>query len=80
MASILDARICQAYRLFPNNYIAHDLLDGTQEFAGEYSPEQKQAFESHLSSCLAQVADADRDAIRERLLGIYAAPVDSKKL
>ena len=80
VASLIDARICPAYRLFPNNHIAHDLLSGMQEFAGEYSPEQKQAFESHLSSCLAQVAEADRDAIRERLLGIYAAPVDSKKL
>lgn len=77
VASILDKRICSAYRLFPNNYIAYDLLHGTRTFGRRYSDEQKQQFEEHLSRILPKNG---REEIRRILLGIYANPVDSMLL
>lgn len=77
VASIIDERVCSAYRLYPNNYIAHDILSGDTDYAGHYSEEQKLAFENHLKDALDGLADNDRQEVREILLGIYANPVNS---
>ena len=77
VATLIDRRICSAYRLYPNNYIAHDLLCGNQAFAQQYSEAGKVAFEAHLAGLLKQAEGCDVDEIRKILLEIYAAPVDS---
>ena len=80
VASLIDSRICAAYRLFPNNYIAHDILLGSNHYEPYYSPAERAAFEAYLSQTLARAADLDCEEIRRLLLGIYALPVDSKLL
>ena len=79
VASLMDSRICSSYYLFPNNYIAHDLLSGDGKYANHYSESQKSCFESYLGELLAQVGDGERTEIRRILLSIYANPVDSKE-
>ena len=76
-AALLDERICSAYRLFPGNYIAHDLLGGKTEYAAFYSGGERDAFEEYLRTSLDRIPENERESIRTRLLGIYARPVDS---
>ena len=79
VASLIDRRICSSYHLFPNNYIACDLLQGGPAYAPYYSGEEKRRFEACLSELVARAAVADKEQIRCLLLHIYANPVISKK-
>lgn len=78
-AALIDARICEAYHLFPNNYIAHDILSGSDEFAAEYTLEQKETFIRHMEQLNGYSGDNDAEELRKIFLGIYANPVDSRK-
>ena len=78
VASIIDKRICEAYHLFPNNYIAWDLLHGTGDYSMHYSQLQKKQFEEYISARLASLEENGKDEIRRILLGIYANPIGSK--
>jgi len=80
VADLLDRRICSAYRLTPNNYIAHDLLGDKDEFCEMYSKEEKEAFARHMSGLARFEKKYDLDILTRIFLGIYANPVDSKRL
>ena len=80
VASLIDRRICTAYRLFPNNYIAHDILHSSQEYKLHYSKEQKEEFEAYIAGRLGKIDEIERRDIRNLLLRIYSAPVDSRSL
>ena len=73
VAKLIDARILKAYKLWPNNFIAFDMLYGQQRFKDEYTEAEKMTFEKHLrkldcyEDCL--------DNLKDILLGIYANPV-----
>lgn len=80
VAKLIDSRICGAYRLWPNNYIAHDLLNGSSRFADYYSSSQKEEFIAHMNQ-LDQFEDCcPSERLRDIFLGIYAGPVDSQEL
>lgn len=80
VANLIDKRICLAYHLTPNNYIAHDLRSGKKEFLNMYSQEEKEAFLSHMSVLNLHKEKYDQDILDEIFLGIYANPIDSKQL
>lgn len=73
VARLIDQRILQAYRLWPNNYIAYDMLYGQQRYTDRYTAEEKQAFEKHLSQL--DRYENNSEVLKEILLGIYANPV-----
>ena len=78
VASLIDRRIYEAYRLFPTNYIAYDRKFGTARYAGaEYAPEQYRAFGDYLEQCT-EGFDGDREELLGILLDIYATPVENK--
>ena len=79
VAELIDRRICTAYRLTPNNYIAHDMLYGTSEYADMYSQEQKAEFIAYMKQLEKYEMDCDVEALVNIFLGIYSNPVDSKK-
>lgn len=79
IAELIDRRICSAYRLTPNNYIAHDMLYGTSEYANMYSQEQKAEFIAYMKQLEKYEMDCDVEALVNIFLGIYSNPVDSKK-
>lgn len=79
IAELIDRRICSAYRLTPNNYIAHDMLYGTSEYADMYSQEQKAEFIAYMKQLEKYEMDCDVEALVNIFLGIYSNPVDSKK-
>ncbi len=70
----IDRKIISNYKLWPNNYIAFDMLNGADKFADKYSAEEKAAFEGYVNARLQKVEEG-RDEIREIFLGIYASPV-----
>lgn len=74
IAKLLDKRIISNYKLYPNNYIAYDMLFGTDKFASKYSDGQKAAFEKHMSKLNEYNVD-EPEVLRDIFLGIYANPV-----
>lgn len=80
VAGLLDRRICFAYKLFPNNYIAHDLLSGTDRYASYYTEAERDEFLSHMKELDVYEGRFDVTVLRRIFLGIYANPVDSARL
>ena len=81
VARRIDQQIHAGYRLYPGNYVALDLLQGTSTYVGEYSDEERKTFEAYLQSRidLVQIADKDEAFLRERILTMYANPVINKQ-
>lgn len=73
----IDREIHRHYRLFPNNYIAHDLLTGKDEQTAHYQPADKVNFERYLSEQLEKITVPQPDItfFRERILTMYANPL-----
>ena len=69
LASIIDSRVLPAFKLWPSNYIAADLLTGSDRFSDHYTAEEKEAFLAHIDAELKGMPDGVRDV----LLNIYAA-------
>ncbi|MCI6160567.1 MAG: 1-acyl-sn-glycerol-3-phosphate acyltransferase [Prevotella sp.] len=77
VAAHLDKQIHRHYQLYPNNYVALDMLNGTDAFKEKYSEEDKQRFAQYVEGQVAKVADVpnkDEDFLRESLLTMYAYP------
>ena len=76
VAQLIDNRIYTNYRLYPNNYIAHDLRSGTETYAHRYSDEEKAWFLQYMR-WIDQCQDMDHSVLKSVFLGIYANPIDS---
>ena len=76
VCQLIDKQIYKNYVLYPNNYIAHDLMYQNQEFAAHYDAEQKAKFEAYLQM-QSVTNDVPMEKMRENLLKIYATPVDN---
>ena len=77
VAEHIDNEIWRGYRLYPSNYVALDLLEGTKVHADRYTDEDRQRFEAYLQGQMAkiQLPNPDTDFLRERILTMYANPV-----
>ena len=83
VARLIDRRICAHYRLWPNNYIAHDRLYGDTTYRQHYTDGQREAFDRRLATMLEAGRQTigtvlDEDRLVELFLGIYANPVNNK--
>jgi hypothetical protein len=76
VASLIDKRIYKHYKLYNNNYIAHDLRSGRTVYANHYTPEEKDAFRGRCNYMLEQI-EGDKETLTSIFLGIYATPVDN---
>jgi 1-acyl-sn-glycerol-3-phosphate acyltransferase len=76
VAALIDERIHRHYRLYNNNFIAHDLRSGRAAYAHCYTPEEKEWFQARCARMLQQI-DGDRETLRSIFLGIYANSVDN---
>lgn len=77
VARRMDKAIHAGYRLFPNNYIALDKLNGNYENAEHYTAEDKVKFEKYLQQQIDKIdiPNKDVDFLTERLLTMYANPL-----
>lgn len=73
----IDRQIYLNYKLWPNNYIAYDLLTQEDDFRNKYTPEEKKNFEIMIQQALIHI-DFPITDIRERFLKVYANPVINK--
>jgi hypothetical protein len=76
VAKLIDSRINAAYRLYPNNYIAHDILYGNTKYKDKYTDEEYNAFMKHLSA-LDRYDTCDLDCLKEIFISIYSNPIDN---
>ena len=79
VANLLDQRICSSYHLYPNNYIAHDILYGNRKYSAMYSSEERDAFVHRMNKLQKYEDECDMDKLYEIFLGIYANPVTLPK-
>lgn len=77
LSTLIDKRIHANYRLYPGNYIAHDLLSGGNGFVGHYTLEEKCHFENYMEQQLAKIDIPNKDIpfLREKMLLMYANPL-----
>ena len=63
--------------LLYTSYVAYDLLKGTSEFAGHYTPEEKLRFVTYIEQQLGKIKipNKDEDFLRGKLLLMYANPL-----
>lgn len=80
IAAHIDEQIHANYMLFPCNYIAVDMLKGNDALAGNYTAEERAAFEKYLDSRIAliDIPNKDEAFLRERILTMYANPAKNK--
>jgi hypothetical protein len=74
LANCVDNHIHSQFKLWPNNYIAYDLLMNEQKFEKNYSKEDVTEFLELLKKAQSEIGEEDED-IRERFLKLYANPV-----
>lgn len=70
----IDDSILQSYKIWPTNYIAYDILYNTNQFASEYTFDEKQLFQRRLELRI----DDNSTVLREAFLAMYANPVVNK--
>jgi hypothetical protein len=70
----IDKRIYANYKLWPNNYIAADLLASSERYKQHYSEDEKQAFVERMHTEVATLT-YNSDETVELYLKIYANPV-----
>ncbi len=78
--AIIDKEIHSGYKIYPVNYYAYDKLEGTSEFAGEYTAEQAHSYEEYFNGQLDKVRLEDvtkeeREFMLEAMLKMYANPL-----
>ena len=81
VAKIIDEAIHQGYVLYPINYAAYDLLNGTDKFTEYYTQEEKDKFSAYVDGQIAKIKDLpspDYDFLREKILVMYSKPLKNK--
>ena len=74
LTTFMDARIQGNFKLWPNNYIAYDLLHSTNKFASKYNDEEKENFIRVMAEKLEKL-EGNRSVLNNIFLEIYANPV-----
>lgn len=76
VAALIDRRIHEAYRLYPTNYVAHDLRYGNSDYRDRYTGEDRAAFIERLCGLKRYEDRLDMETLADIFLGIYSNPVE----
>ena len=74
VAELIDKRIHCNFKLWPNNYVAFDLLTCSNKYSEQYSETDKSRFEGLIKEAIACIGDHNGE-VRERFIKLYATPV-----
>ncbi|MBD0725673.1 glycerol acyltransferase [Flavobacterium sp. L1I52] len=74
LAQAIDDSILNSYKLWPTNYIAYDILNETDKYSNQYTPDEKAVFVRRLE----QRIDATNPVAWQGILAMYANPVVNK--
>ncbi|MCH7413948.1 1-acyl-sn-glycerol-3-phosphate acyltransferase [Belliella sp. R4-6] len=75
IADLIDQNILSGYKLWPTNYIAHDLLYGDNEYQNMYTDHEKEVFEKRFRKGV----DLNDPMAVKSFLAMYANPVNNQK-
>lgn len=76
IAEHIDNEIFRNYRLYPSNYIALDMVDGTTLYSSHYSEEDKKNFTDYINGQLSKIDIPGKDEtfLTACMLQMYANP------
>lgn len=74
LAVMIDSKIHKNFKLWPNNYIAYDLLHSVNKFSTFYTPEEKENFISVMRQKIDKL-EGNVSMLNNIFLAIYANPV-----
>ena len=76
IAKEIDRRIYSNYRLYPGNFVAIDLLQGTNAYGAHYTAEERATFEQYIAGQLQKIEMPGKDEafLRTKMLEMYANP------
>ncbi|MBM6865935.1 acyltransferase [Bacteroides caecigallinarum] len=76
VSEIIDHHIHRNYRLYPANYIACDMLDGSMSMTEHYTAEDKAKFEAYLEKKISLIDIQNKDIafLKKCILTMYANP------
>lgn len=75
IADLIDQNILAGFKLWPTNYIAHDLMYGVGEYKEHYTDEEKALFERRFQKGV----DVNDPMAVKSFLAMYANPVNNQK-
>lgn len=84
VCEIVDSHIHRAYRLYPINYVAYDLLEGTEKFADQYTAADVDAVNERIATQLSKITDVanitaeEMNYMRRMVLTMYSNPLRNK--
>lgn len=81
ISALIDRGIYDNYRIYPNNCVAFDLLEGTDAHSDRYTPAEREAFMAYIDKQLARIDLPNKDEafLREKLLLMYANPLRNQE-
>ena len=77
IANRIDSQIYSNYKLWPNNFIAYDMLMQEHRFKNKYTHAEEKKFEMMVEQAMIHI-DFPITDIQERFLKLYANPVINK--
>jgi glycerol-3-phosphate O-acyltransferase len=78
IAELIDEQVYRNFRLWPNNFVAEDILNGTKNNTAEYTEEQYAKFEAMLDEAV-ETIPGDSAEIRQMFLQMYVNPIVNKR-
>ena len=77
IAELIDTQIYKNFKLWPNNYVAYDMLMQEHRFQNKYTYEEEKKFKMMIEQAMIHI-DYPVTDIQERFLKLYANPVINK--
>lgn len=74
LAQLYDQKQHATFKLWPNNYVAYDMLNGTDKYAENYTAQDKEQFIGNMEYKLSKL-EGDKQELTEMFLEMYANPV-----
>lgn len=79
ISAMVDKEIHRNYKIYPGNYIAHDLLAENKQFTDKYTAKDQNHFEAYIAGQIEKIDLPEKDIpfLREKLLTMYANPLSN---
>ena len=78
LANVIDEQLYSGYRLWPGNYIASDIVNGSDEFSSRYTAEDKKHFLDYVQKKIAKL-NGEPQMLFNLFINMYSNPVKVKK-
>ena len=77
----MTREIHRNYTLYPCNYVACDMMEGGQRYAGHYTADDRRQFEDYLQGQLDKIELPNKDVafLKRCILNMYMHPVINKQ-